>query len=196
MAEITAQIVSDLRARTGAGMMECKKALVETKGDIEEAITLLKKRGIATAAKKSGRTASQGLVESYIHLGGKVGVLIEVNCESDFVAKNEEFREFVKDLCMQIAAASPQYVRREEVPQELIEKEREIAAAQAEGKPAAAIEKIVAGKMEKVYSQICILEQPFVKDPNQTVQDLLTGKIAKIGENLIVRRFVRFQVGE
>lgn len=196
MSEITAQMVSSLRSRTGAGLMDCKKALKETGGDEEEAITYLKKKGISTAAKKSDRQASEGLIESYIHLGGKVGVLLEVNCESDFVAKNEDFKAFAKDIAMHIAAASPQYVSRDDVPQEAIEKEKEIAAAQAEGKPAHAVEKIVSGKLDKWYSQVCLMEQPFVKNPDQTIKDLLTEKIATIGENMVVRRFTRYQIGE
>lgn len=196
MAEITAQMVSELRARTGAGLMDCKKALDSTGGDAEEAIAYLKKKGIATAAKKAGRTAGEGIIESYIHLGGKVGVMVEMGCESDFVAKNEDFKHFVRDIAMHIAAASPLYVSRDEVPADLVEKEKEIAAAQAEGKPAHAVEKIVAGKIDKWYAQICVLEQPFVKNSDQTVQEFLTQKIATIGENLVLRRFARFQVGE
>ncbi len=196
MADITAQVVSDLRAKTGAGLMDCKRALVEAKGDMEEAITILKKKGIATAAKRAGRSASEGVVQSYIHLGGKVGVLLELNCETDFVAKNEEFQQFAKDLCMQVAAASPLYVCREEVPEAAVAKEREIAVAQCEGKPAPAVEKIVAGKLDKWFQQVCLVEQTFVKNQNQTVKDVLTEKITKTGENIVIRRFVRFQVGE
>lgn len=196
MADITAKMVSELRARTGAGLMDCKKALSEAGGDEEAAITILKKKGMATAAKKADRSASEGLVGSYIHLGGKVGVLIEVNCESDFVAKNEEFQELVRDLAMHVAAASPLYVKRDDVPADLVEKEKEIAAAQAEGKPAHAVEKIVAGKLDKWYSQVCLMEQPFVKDSDQTVAEMLTAKISKTGENIVIKRFERFQIGE
>lgn len=196
MAQITANMVGDLRAKTGAGLMDCKKALVESNGDFEEAITILKKKGVATAAKKAGRDASEGLIHSYIHLGGKVGVLVELNCESDFVAKNDEFKEFAHDICMHIAAASPICVDRDGIDADLIEKETEIARAQAEGKPAQAIEKIVAGKIEKLYAQYCLLEQPFVKDPSTTIRDLVTQKISKIGENIRIRRFTRYQIGE
>ncbi|OHE70804.1 MAG: translation elongation factor Ts [Verrucomicrobia bacterium GWC2_42_7] len=194
--EISAKMVNDLRGRTGAGLMDCKRALVESKGNEEEAITILKKKGMATAEKKAGRDAKEGVVESYIHLGGKIGVLVELNCETDFVAKNEEFRQVARDLCMQIAAANPLYVDRASVPSEAIEKEKEIAVAQAAGKPAQAIEKIVEGKMDKWYSQFCLLEQVFVKNQEQTVKELLTGKISKMGENIVVRRFARFQLGE
>ena len=196
MAEITAKSVAELRAKTGAGLMDCKKALKETDGDFEGAIDILRKKGIATAAKKAGRDASDGLVETYIHTGGKVGVMLEINCETDFVAKNDDFKAFARDICMHIAAASPSCVNREDVPEEEIEKEREIATAQAEGKPPQAIQKIVEGKLNKHYSQVCLMEQPFVKNPDQTIKDLLTEKIATIGENLIIRRFARFAVGE
>jgi elongation factor Ts len=193
--EITANLVSTLREKTGAGMMDCKKALVEANGDLEQAETLLRKKGVASAAKKAGRAANQGLIESYIHLGGKIGVMIEVNCETDFVAKTDDFKLFCHDLCMQIAAASPLYVSRDQVPEADLAKEKEIAASQVAGKPPAAIQKIVEGKLEKYFQQICLLDQPFVKDPNVTVKDLLTQKIAKLGENMLVRRFVRFQLG-
>ena len=196
MADISAKSVAELRAKTGAGLMDCKKALKENDGDFEAAIDFLRKKGVATAEKKAGRDASEGLVETYIHTGGKVGVMLEINCESDFVAKNDEFKAFAKDICMHIAAASPICVSREEVPQADVEKEKEIATSQAEGKPPQAIQKIVEGKLNKYYSQICLLEQPFVKDPDQTIKELLTGKIATIGENLIIRRFARFAVGE
>jgi elongation factor Ts len=195
-ATINAKMVSDLRARTGAGLMDCKRALAETSGNEEEAVTLLKKRGVATAEKKSGRDASEGIIQSYIHLGGKVGVLIEVNCESDFVAKNEGFQAFVKDLCMHIAAANPKWLSRKDVPEDALTKEKEIAAAQVEGKPAHAVEKIVEGKISKWLSTNCLLDQPFVKNPDQSIQDLLTQKIATIGENIIIRRFTRYQIGE
>ncbi len=192
---ITAQMVNDLRAQTGAGLMDCKRALVETNGNVEEAITLLRKKGAASAAKKADRLAKEGLIESYIHLGGKVGVMIEVNCETDFVARNEEFRSFVKDLCLHIAAASPLYVSRDQVPEADLAAERDIAAAQVAGKPPAAVQKIVEGKLEKFYSTVALLDQPFVKIPEKTVKELITEKIAKTGENIQIRRFVRFQLG-
>ncbi len=194
--QITAKQVGELRGQTGAGLMDCKKALVEAGGDLEAAATILRKKGIASADKKAGRATSEGLIESYIHLGGKVGVLVEVNCETDFVAKNDDFKAFVKDLCLHVAAASPVCVSREEVPADLVEKEREVATAQAEGKPAAAIQKIIEGKLNKYYSTVCLLDQPFVKDSDQTVQQLLTGQITKLGENMQIKRFVRFQIGE
>lgn len=196
MATITAQQVGELRAMTGAGLMDCKKALTEAEGDLEQAATILRKKGIASASKKAGRATSEGLVESYIHLGGKVGVLCEVNCETDFVAKTDDFKAFVRDICLHIAAASPVCVSREQVPAALIEKEREVAVAQAEGKPAAAVQKIVEGKLNKYFATACLLEQPFVKNPDQTVQEVLTEKIAKLGENMQIHRFVRFQIGE
>ncbi len=192
---ISAQMVNDLRAQTGAGLMDCKRALVETNGNVEEAITILRKKGAASAAKRADRLAKEGVIESYIHLGGKVGVMIEVNCETDFVARNDEFRAFVKDLCLHIAAASPLYVTREEVPEADLAAEREIAAAQVAGKPPAAIQKIVEGKLEKFYSTIVLLDQPFVKMPEKTIKEMLTEKIAKTGENMQVRRFVRYQLG-
>ena len=195
---ISAEQVRELREMTGAGMMECKKVLEEANGDKEKAAELLRERGVVKAAKKAGRIAAEGLVESYIHGDGRIGVLVEVNIETDFAAKNPEFREFVKDVAMQIAAAKPEYVRREEVPSEVIEKEKEIMKAQAmnEGKPEAVAEKIVTGKIDKYYSEICLLEQDFVKDPDKTVQQVLTDKIASIGENITIRRFVRFERGE
>lgn len=192
---ITAQQVNDLRGQTGAGLMDCKRALVETNGNFDEAVTILRKKGAASAAKRADREAKEGLVESYIHVGSKVGVLIEVNCETDFVARNDEFRAFVKDLCLQIAAASPTYVSREEVPESEVAKEREIAIAQVQGKPPAAVQKIVEGKIDKFYATVCLVDQPFVKQPEKTVKELLTAQIARIGENIQVRRFVRFQVG-
>jgi len=192
---ITAKMVNDLRIQTGAGLLDCKNALTEANGNVEEAITILRKKGAASAAKKSTRATLQGLIESYIHVGGKVGVLIEVNCETDFVARNEEFRVFVRDLCLQIAAASPQYVSRDQVPEALLATEREIASAQVQGKPPAAIQKIVEGKLEKFYSTVCLVDQPFVKQPEKTVKEILTEKVAKIGENIQIRRFVRFQLG-
>ncbi|HRE05725.1 MAG TPA: translation elongation factor Ts, partial [Opitutaceae bacterium] len=192
---ITAQMVNELRAQTGAGLMDCKRALVDSNGNVEEAITILRKKGAASAAKKADRAAKEGLIESYIHLGGKVGVMIEVNCETDFVARNDEFRLFVKDLCLHIAAASPLYVSRDQVPEADLNSEREIAAAQVVGKPPAAIQKIVEGKLEKFYSSVVLLDQPFVKIPEKTVKELITEKIAKTGENIQIRRFVRFQLG-
>jgi elongation factor Ts len=192
---ITAQMVSTLREKTGAGLLDCKKALTESNGDLDQAETILRKKGVASAAKKAGRSANEGLIESYIHLGGKVGVLIEVNCETDFVAKTDEFKSLCRDLCLQIAAASPTVVSRESVPEADVANERDIAAAQVAGKPPAAIQKIVEGKLEKYYSTVCLLDQPFVKNPDQTVKDLLTERIAKLGENIVVRRFVRFQLG-
>ncbi|NLM10709.1 MAG: translation elongation factor Ts [Clostridiaceae bacterium] len=195
---ITAGMVKELRERTGSGMMDCKKALVESNGDMEKAVEYLREKGLATAAKKAGRIAAEGIVDSYIHGGGRIGVLVEVNIETDFAAKNEEFKSFVKDIAMQIAASNPQYVRREEVPEDVIEKEKEILKAQAmnEGKPANIAEKMVAGRIEKFYKEICLLEQPFIKDTDKTVQDVLNEKIATIGENINIRRFVRFEMGE
>lgn len=192
---ISAQMVNDLRAQTGAGLMDCKRALVETSGNVEEAVTILRKKGTASAAKRADRLAKEGVVESYIHLGGKVGVMIEVNCETDFVARNDEFRAFVKDLCLHIAAASPLYVNRDQVPEADLAAEREIATAQVQGKPPAAIQKIVEGKLEKFYSTVVLLDQPFVKLPEKTIKEILTEKIAKTGENMQVRRFVRYQLG-
>ncbi|HHU91121.1 MAG TPA: translation elongation factor Ts [Clostridiaceae bacterium] len=195
---INASMVKDLRDRTGAGMMDCKKALVETNGDIEKAIEYLREKGIAKASKKSGRIASEGIVESYIHGGGRIGVLVEVNIETDFAAKNEEFRSFVKDIAMQIAAMNPAYIKREDVPEDVIEKEKEILKAQAinEGKPAHIAEKMVNGRIEKYYNEICLLEQPFIKENDKTVQQVLQEKISKIGENISIRRFARFEMGE
>ncbi len=188
-------MVNDLRVQTGAGLLDCKKALVEANGNAEEATTILRKKGASSAAKKADRTTKEGLIESYIHVGGKVGVLIEVNCETDFVARNDGFKAFVRDLCLQIAAASPTVVSRESVPAADLEKEREIAAAQVVGKPPAAAQKIIDGKLEKYYSTVCLLDQSFVKLPEKTVKDVLTETIAKTGENIQVRRFVRFQLG-
>ncbi|MBC2601928.1 translation elongation factor Ts [Puniceicoccus vermicola] len=196
MSQISAKLVADLRAQTGAGLMDCKKALLEAAGDAEQAIAILRKKGVATAAKKAGRDASEGIVESYIHLGGKVGVLVELKCETDFVAKNDDFKAIAKDLAMHVAAASPLYVNREDVPEEVVEKEREIAVSQAEGKPPQAIQKIVEGKLDKYFSTICLMEQPFVKNPDQSIRDLLTENVSKMGENLVIGRFARFQLGE
>jgi len=193
--QITAKMVNDLRVATGAGLLDCKKALTEANGNAEEAATILRKKGAASAAKKADRATKEGLIESYIHVGGKVGVLIEVNCETDFVARNEDFKAFVKDLCLQIAAASPVCVTREEVPVEDIAKEREIATAQVAGKPPAAVEKIVEGKLDKYYSTVVLLDQPFVKQPEVTIKEKLTALITKIGENIQIRRFTRYQLG-
>ena len=195
---VTAQMVKELRERTGAGMMDCKKVLVETDGDVEKAIEFLRERGLAAAAKKAGRIAAEGLVDSYIHPGGRVGVLVEVNCETDFVAKTEDYQGLVRDIAMQIAAAKPEYVKREEVSADVLEKEKAIYRAQAleEGKPEKIVDKIVQGRIEKYYKEVCLLEQPFIKDPDKTVQDVITEAIARIGENISVRRFARFERGE
>jgi elongation factor Ts len=192
---ISATMVSELREKTGAGLLDCKKALTEANGNMEEAITILRKKGAASAAKKAERATKEGVIESYIHVGGKVGVLIEVNCETDFVARNSDFKLFVKDLCLQIAAASPLYVSREQVPEAELTQERDIATAQVQGKPPAAVQKIVEGKLEKHYSTVCLMDQPFVKLPEKTVKEILMEQIAKIGENIQVRRFVRYQLG-
>jgi elongation factor Ts len=192
---ITAQMVSDLREKTGAGLLDCKKALSETNGSVEEAITLLRKKGAASAAKKADRTTKEGLIESYIHVGGKVGVMLEVNCETDFVARNDDFKALCRDICLQIAAANPLYVSREEVPSADLDKEREIATAQVQGKPPAAVQKIVEGKLEKYFSTACLLDQPFVKLPEKTVKEIITEKVSRIGENIQVRRFTRYQLG-
>lgn len=195
---INANQVKELRERTGAGMMDCKKALSETNGDMEKAIEYLREKGLAAAAKRAGRIATEGLVEAYIHGGGRIGVLLELNCETDFVAKTDEFKELAKDIAMQVAASKPEYVSREQVPQEEIEKEKNILRAQAlnEGKPEKIVEKMVEGRIEKFFKEVCLLEQPFIKDPDKTVQQLITEKIAKIGENISVRRFVRYELGE
>ena len=198
MAEITAALVKELRERTGAGMMDCKKALAATEGDMDKAIDFLREKGLAAAAKKAGRIASEGLVESYIHGGGRIGVLVEVNCETDFVAKTDAFKSLVKDIAMHIAAANPSYLRREEVPAAELEHEKMVLSEQArnEGKPEKIIEKMVTGRIEKYYKEVCLLEQPFVKDPDKTISDLITESIAKIGENIAIRRFTRYQLGE
>ena len=192
---VTSQMVKELREKTGAGLLDCQKALTEAKGNTEEAITILRKKGAASAAKKADRATKEGLIESYIHLGGKVGVMIEVNCETDFVARNEDFRGFCKDLCLQIAAASPTYVSRDQVPETELQAERDIAAAQVVGKPPAAAQKIIEGKLDKYFSTICLLDQPFVKSPEKTVKEVLTERISKTGENIAIRRFARFQLG-
>ncbi|NPV25952.1 MAG: translation elongation factor Ts [Firmicutes bacterium] len=196
--EVTAAMVKELRERTGAGMMDCKKALAETNGDIDKAIEILREKGLAAAAKKAGRIAAEGRVEAYIHGPGRIGVLVEVNCETDFVAKTDEYREFCKDIAMQIAAAKPEYVSREEVPAAVIDKEKAILRAQAlnEGKPEKIVEKMVEGRIEKFFKDVCLLEQPFIKNPDITVQQVLMEKISKLGENIAIRRFVRYEMGE
>jgi elongation factor Ts len=194
--EITAKMVNDLRVKTGAGLMACKKALVNSNGDIDEAIMALRKAGEASAEKKAERKTDAGLIEQYIHLGGKVGVLVEVNCETDFVAKTEDFKTLTKNICLQIAASNPICLTREEVAKDILEKEREVAAGGVQGKPANIVEKIVQGKLEKVYSQLCLLEQSFIKDPSKTIKEILAENTAKLGENIIVKRFVRYEVGQ
>jgi elongation factor Ts len=196
MSEISAALVKELREKTNAGMMDCKKALTETGGDLAAAEEYLRKKGIASAGKKADRAAKEGTIASYIHMQGKVGVLVEINCETDFVAKNDNFRDFVKDITLHIAAAHPLYVNRTQVPEALIAKEREIAAAQVQGKPANIVDKIVDGKIDKFYSTICLLEQPFIKNPETSIEDLVKSKIAELGENIIIRRFTRYAVGE
>ncbi len=195
--EITASMVKELREKTGVGMLDCKKALVETNGDIDKAVDYLREKGLSKAAKKASRIAAEGIVESYIH-GGRIGVLVEVNSETDFVAKNDEFKQFVKDIAMQVAATNPLCVTREEVPQEKIEHEKEVLKQQAlnEGKPENIVEKMVEGRIEKYYKEVVLLDQPFIKDPDKSVQDLLTDLITKIGENIKIRRFTRYEVGE
>ncbi|OGP62637.1 MAG: elongation factor Ts [Deltaproteobacteria bacterium RBG_13_53_10] len=196
--EISIELVKDLRQRTGAGVVDCKVALKEAKGDMEGAIEYLRRKGLASAAKKAGRIAADGLVSSYIHAGGKMGALVEVNCETDFVAKTEDFQAFVKNVAMHVAATNPQYIRREDVPAEVLEREIRIYRTQAldMGKPEKVIDKIVEGKMERFYSEVCLLEQTYFKDPDVTVKDVLDGMIAKIGENINIRRFARYQLGE
>ncbi|MEV5024724.1 translation elongation factor Ts [Paenibacillus sp. LPE1-1-1.1] len=195
---VSASAVKELRERTGAGMLDCKKALDETNNDIEKAIAFLREKGLAAAANKAGRIATEGVVESYIHAGGRIGVIVEVNCETDFVAKTDQFREFARDVAMQIAAANPKFVRREEVSSEELEKEREILKAQAlnEGKPEKIVEKMVEGRISKYYEEFCLMEQSFIKDPDKTIATLLNEKINKIGENISIRRFVRYELGE
>ncbi len=194
---ITAEMVKNLREKTGAGMMDCKKALTEAEGDFDKAVELLRKKGLAAAEKKAGRQASEGVIGSYIHMD-KIGVLLEVNCETDFVARTDDFKEFVKDVAMHIAAASPRYLSREDIPEDVINKEKEIYKEQIKNKPEHVVEKIVQGKLEKFYSEVCLLDQVFVKDPEgkKKVKDLLTEMIAKLGENIVIRRFVRYQLGE
>lgn len=193
--------IKDLREKTGAGIMDCKAALKEASGDIKKALEILRKKGLATAQKKAGRIAKEGLVHSYIHMGGRIGVLVEINCETDFVARNDDFKAFAKEMAMQIAAANPFYIKREDIPQSTIEKEKEIIKAQlsgseGKGKPAPVMDKIIEGKLEKFYEETCLLEQPFIRDQNVKIKDLMTSLIAKIGENIVIRRFVRYQVGE
>jgi elongation factor Ts len=196
MAEIDPKLVKQLREKTNAGMMDCKRALTESGGDIEKAEAALRTKGIASAGKKSSRATKEGIVASYIHLQGKVGVLVEVNCETDFVAKNEGFRDFVKDITLHIAAAHPLYVSREEVPAKLVESERGIYEGQVKGKPENVIAKIVEGKLDKFYSTVCLMEQGFIKNPDQTIKELIATQIATLGENIVIRRFTRYQVGE
>lgn len=196
MADIDPKTVKSLRDKTNAGMMDCKKALQEANGNMEEAEKILRKKLNLSASKKADRAAKDGLIASYIHMGGKVGVLIEVNCETDFVAKNDNFQSFVKDITLHIAASSPLYIERSEVPQSIIDEEKEIISAQIKDKPPQVVEKIVAGKIDKYYSSVCLLEQPYIKDQDTTIGDLLKNKIGELGENMIIRRFVRFAVGE
>ncbi len=195
---ITAEMVKELRQTTGAGMMDCKKALVETKGNMDEAVDYLREKGLAAAAKKAGRIASEGVVEAYIHAGGRVGVMVELNCETDFVAKTDNFKTLARDIAMQIAATSPACVRREEVDPAVLEHEREILRAQAlnEGKPANIVEKMITGRVEKYYKDVCLMEQTFIKNPDQTITQLVNENISKIGENISIRRFTRYQLGE
>ena len=188
--------IKKLRFKTSAGMMECKEALKESGGDIEKAVDILRKKGIAKAAKKASRIAGQGIIESYIHTGNRIGVMLEVNCETDFVARNNDFRKVTRELAMQVAAANPLYISREDIPAESVEKEKEILGSQIKDKPDNVAEKIVAGKLEKYYSEVCLIEQPFIKDPNLKIKDILTQLISKLGENVVVKRFVRYEVGE
>lgn len=194
---ITMEKIKDLRGRTGAGVLDCKKALKETDGDVEKAVEHLREKGMAAASKKAGRVTAEGLVHSYIHMGGKIGVLLEVNCETDFVAKTDEFQDFVNNIALHIAAMNPEYVSREDIPADVVEKEKEILATQArnDGKPDHIVEKIVEGRLEKFYGDVCLLDQPFVKDDEKTISQLVKEKIAKIGENINVRRFVRYELG-
>ena len=196
MAQITAELVKTLREKTNVGMMECKNALAEADGDLEKAETILRKKGIAKADKKADRQTKEGIIASYIHLAGRVGVLIEVNCETDFVAKNENFRDLVKDITLHIAASNPRFLQREDIPADFIAKEREIAAEQVKGKPANIVDKIVDGKVDKIFADNCLLEQAFIKNPDVTIRDLLKSKISELGENLVIRRFTRYAVGE
>ncbi|NLJ34530.1 MAG: translation elongation factor Ts [Firmicutes bacterium] len=195
---VTAAQVKELRVKTGAGMMDCKKALVECKGDLEKAVEYLREKGLSAAAKRAGRATGEGVIEAYIHTGGKIGVLVEVNCETDFVARNQQFQDFAHELAMQVAAANPSYVSVEEVPDEVIQREREILRQQAlnEGKPEKIVDRIVEGRIAKFYQEECLLEQPYIKDQDMAVKDLLAEQIATIGENISIRRFVRFVLGE
>lgn len=193
---ISVDLIKKLREKTNAPMMDCKKALMEANGDLKTAIEILKRRGQIVALKKAGRAAKEGIIGSYVHSNNKIGVLLEVNCETDFVARNEEFRKFVKNICMQIAASSPVYVSRKEVPKSTIDREKEILKEQVKGKPQHVVEKIIEGKLEKFYSEVCLMDQPFIKDDKITIKEYLATLIGKIGENIVVRRFVRFQVGE
>ncbi|WP_366921663.1 translation elongation factor Ts [Metallumcola ferriviriculae] len=195
---ISAKLVKELRESTGAGMMDCKKALQETNGDLDKAAEFLREKGLAAAAKKAGRVASEGVVESYIHGNGRIGVLVEINCETDFVAKTDDFKEMARNIAMQVAAANPMYVKREDVPKEQVDKERSILKSQAlnEGKPEKIVEKMVEGRLDKFFKEICLLEQEYIRDPDKTVGDLITEKIATIGENISIRRFSRFELGE
>jgi elongation factor Ts len=194
--EVSATLVRELREKTGAGVMDCKKALAEAAGDLEKAVVWLREKGIAAAAKRAGRVASEGAIGSYIHAGGKLGVLIELNCETDFVAKTPEFQTLVRELAMQVAAANPRCIQREELPAEVIQQEREIYASQSADKPAAVVSKIVEGKLEKFYREVCLMEQAWVRDPNRTIKDLIGEHAGKLGEKIELRRFVRFQLGE
>ena len=198
MADINAALVKQLRDATGAGMMECKAALVEAKGNLDDATTILRKRGLAQATKKAGRSTNEGLIGSYIHMGGKIGVLVEVNCESDFVARTDDFQSLAREIAMHIAAANPQYVRREDVPADILERERAIYRGQMEGqnKPAAVIDKIVEGKLNSFYEQVCLLDQPSIRDPKLTIGQVVQAAIAKMGENIAIPRFARFKLGE
>ena len=196
MSDVNPALVKKLREKTSAGIMDCKTALVQADGDLEKAEDILRKKGIASASKKASRAAKEGVIASYIHLQGKVGVLVEVNCETDFVAKNESFREFVKDITLHIAAAHPLFVTRDQVPESLIEREREIYRDQVKGKPANVVERIVDGKLDKFFGSVCLLDQAFIKNPDQSIKDLIASKIAQLGENIVVRRFTRYVVGE
>jgi len=198
MAEITTEVIVKLREKTGCGMMDCKKALVESSGDMDKAVDFLRKKGLSAVAKRAERTAAQGIIYSYIHTGGKIGVLLEVNCETDFVARNEDFVQFAKDVALQIAAQNPEHIFVDDVPQGVIDHEKEILSTQAEseGKPAKAVEKIIEGRIKKFYEEVCLLEQPFIRDPKIKIKDLLGEIAAKIGENIVIRRFTRYQLGE
>jgi len=198
VADITASMVKELREKTGAGMMDCKKALAECDGDMDKALSFLREKGLAQAEKRAGRQTAEGIIDAYIHMGGRIGVLVEVNCETDFVARNDEFKEFAHDVALHVAASSPEYVHPEDVPEDVLAEERRVLEAQAkeEGKPEHIIPKIVEGRMGKFYERVCLLEQPFVKDPDRKVAEVLKEKIALIGENIRISRFVRFEVGQ